>query len=213
MNMDYFVRATGPVMKYSAEDVVLDVGCGAGYLHESLRTRVREVHGVDVSERYLEHCRKKFEGVSNCRFYKLDERDYTNLSFLPERAFTKIVCLSVVQYYDRKEDLGALIRSMQRVAAPGAVALVSDIPATVGTGSDAVSLLALAAKERHLVDTLRYLLKMRFSEYHSVRTKNGVLRYEPDELARIARDMGLAAEVMSDQLTVNRSRLHLLLRF
>src|SRR5688572_19713690 len=151
MSMEHFVRATDPVMAYSADDVVLDIGCGGGYLAECLHRRVRELHGVDVSQRYLDHCRAKFGGAASLHFHKLDERNYTSLAFLPERTFTKIVCLSVIQYYDRESDLSDLILSVKRVAAPRALCLISDIPTTAGKGSDTLSLLTLAARERRLI--------------------------------------------------------------
>lgn len=213
MNMEYFVRATQTIMQYSGDDVVLDIGCGAGYLHESLHRRVRAVHGVDISQQYLDYCEAKFDGVSNCHFHKLDDTKYTDLGFLPERRFTKIVCLSVVQYYERPEDLEDLIRSVTRVAAPGALCLISDIPTTGATGADALSLLALAAKERHLFDTVRYLVKMRFSEYHGVRARAGVLDYPKEGLSELGSRLGLETQVLTDQLTVNKSRSHWLIRF
>ena len=213
MSMGYFVRATDPIMRYSSEDVVLDVGCGAGYLHEELKDRVQEIHGVDIAQRYLDYCKVKFEHFDNCHFRKLDENHYTDLGFLPEKRFTKIVCLSVIQYYERETDLEGLVRSVQRVAAPGALCLISDIPMRGATGGDAWSLLGLALKEQHLFDTLGYLLKMRFSEYHDVRAREGVVYYPVDGLNQLAADMGLDAEVLTDQLTVNKSRCHWLIRF
>lgn len=213
MSMEYFVKATGPIMEYSPDDVVLDIGCGEGYLAESLRGRVREVHGLDISQRSLDHCRAKFESAPGVHFHKLDERDYTSLAFLPEARFTKIVCLSVVQYYDRESDLDDLIRSIRRVAARGARCLIADIPTDRTSGSDALSLLAVAAKQGRLIDALRYLVRMRLSEYHAVRAKRGLVRYSPEKLRRRAADLGLEAEFLTRQLTVNASRSHWLLRF
>lgn len=213
MNMEYFVRATTPIMQYSAEDVVLDIGCGAGYLQELLHPRVREIHGADISRRYLDYCTAKFRGVENCHFHKLDEGRYTDLGTLPTATFTKIICLSVVQYYDEESDLEDLVHSLQRVAAPGALCLIADMPTTGATGADALSLLALAARERHLFATLRYLVQMRLSTYHEVRATQGVLEFQVSELNALADRLGVAAQVLDDQLTVNKSRSHWLLRF
>lgn len=213
MNMEYFVRATGPVMDYSEDDAVLDIGCGAGYLSELLHERVSEVHGVDISERYLETCRRKLSGASNCHFHQLDDEAYTDLGFLPSGRFNKIVCLSVIQYYEQPSDVERLIQSVRTVAAPGARFLISDIPTGASTGSDVTSLLALAWRERHLVDTLRYLAKMRLSEYHSVRARNGVIQFPQADLEDMSQRLGLDAEILTDQLTVNRSRLHWLITF
>lgn len=213
MNMEFFVKATESIMKYSTDDVILDIGCGAGYLPEALHDRVREVHGADVSQQYLDHCQAKLGRLANCYFHKLDEAGYTDLSFLPEQSFTKIVCLSVIQYYDRSEDLEKLVRSIRRVAAPGALCLISDIPGSAAASADALSLLSLAARKRRLFHAVRYLLKMRFSEYHEVRTQKGVLDFEVADLNQLAGRLGLDAEVLTDQLTVNRSRHHWLIRF
>ena len=64
-----------------------------------------------------------------------------------------------------------------------------------------------------LIHTLRYLVKMRFSEYHDVRASEGVLDWSAEGLDDLAGRLGLDAEVLTDQLTINKSRSHWLIRF
>ncbi len=71
----------------------------------------------------------------------------------------------------------------------------------------------LAARERQLLATLRYLFEMGFSDYHDVRARVGILDFQVEGLNGLANDLGVDCEVLIDQLTVNKSRSHWLLRF
>ena len=52
-NMEIFIRATDNILNYTKDDVILDVGSGPCYLASFLKDRVKEIHCLDISERYL----------------------------------------------------------------------------------------------------------------------------------------------------------------
>ncbi|MBM4429241.1 MAG: class I SAM-dependent methyltransferase [Chloroflexi bacterium] len=115
-NMQIFIRATEPIMNYSAEDTVLDIGCGPGYLAAFLMNRVKEIYCTDTSARYLDLCRERFRQHPNVLFHELDESNYTDFSFFEGPRFSIIICLSVVQYYGSITDVEKLIREVRRIA-------------------------------------------------------------------------------------------------
>ena len=59
-NMEIFITATDPLLNYNSQDVILDIGCGPGYLATFLKDRVKEIHCVDTSQDYVERCKERF---------------------------------------------------------------------------------------------------------------------------------------------------------
>ena len=208
----HFIEATKPVLQYNPRDVVLDIGCGPGNLEYYLKDMVREVHAVDISEKYIEECRKRFDGEENLIFYKLDADKYTDLSFLRNRDITTIICLSVVQYYNDVKEFESLIRSVREIACRGALLLIADLPVEHGALADICSNLTISFRKRILLQTMKFMFKMRFSSYHRVRSSRGLLCFSEDSLKQQIEDAGIDAKILKDPLTFNRSRLHLLIK-
>ncbi len=211
--MEIFLRSTDNLLNYNGQDIILDIGCGPGYLEAFLKDKVKEVHGVDVSEHYLDICRKKFSPDRNLFFYKLDKVDYTNLSFIYDKKFSLIICLSVIQYYKNINEVEKLIKEVQRVAMPGARFLIADILNDTGMIPDILAALRAGISERHLQETLKVMFRARFSEYSKTRSSSGVLSLSIDELRKLIDKLKLNAEVINTRLTFQGNRKHLLIRF
>jgi 2-polyprenyl-3-methyl-5-hydroxy-6-metoxy-1,4-benzoquinol methylase len=120
LNMEIFIQATYPIMKYNNNDIILDIGSGYGHLSEALKSEVKEIYGIDISQKFLEICKKKYSQYDNLHFRKLDPNNYTDFSFLNGHHFSKIVCLSVIQYYKNQDELENLIKSVKKIASKGA---------------------------------------------------------------------------------------------
>jgi SAM-dependent methyltransferase len=208
----HFIEATKPILQYNPRDVVLDIGCGPGNLEYYLKDMVREVHAVDTSEKYIEECRKRFDGEENLFFYKLDADDYTDLSFLRDRGITTIICLSVVQYYNDVKEVESLIRSVRDIASRDALMLIADLPVEHGALADICSNLRISFRKRILFQTIEFMFQMRFSSYHHARSSRGLLRFSEDSLKQLIEDGGIDAKILKDPLTFNRSRLHFLIK-
>ncbi len=206
-----FLKASEDVMAFSDQDRVLDIGCGPGTLIAAMAPRVREICGLDTSERRVEACRDRFTACENVTIEQLVER-YTDFSVVGERKFDKIVCLSVIQYYREKNDVRALIREVKRVAAPGARFLIGDILIEASLAQDVLSLLWSAVQDGQPLKVFKFLWQARFSEYGKLRRDIGLLSFRKNELLGMSNDEGLKAEVI-DGLTVNRNRSNLLIRF
>ncbi|RJQ22401.1 MAG: class I SAM-dependent methyltransferase [Nitrospiraceae bacterium] len=212
-DMELFIKATSPLLNYNSQDVILDLGCGPGFLASFLKNRVKEIHCLDTSERYLDICKIKFSKDQNIFLYKLDENNYTDLSSLQTGKFSLVICLSVIQYYKSIDEVKRLIEQVQRIALPGGKLLIADILVHSNTFSDIWGVLLTGIRERKLSETLKYLFRMKMSNYYRTRSSLGLLYLSFKQLNDLSKTLGLKAEVLSAQITTNRNRKHLLIRF
>jgi SAM-dependent methyltransferase len=207
----HFFETSRGLLDYGESDVVLDFGCGPGFLVERLEGVVKQVYGVDTSPRMIEECGDKFRDRPGLEFHLLPRDRYTDLSFL-DGAVTKTVVLSVVQYFSTVEDVGDLIRSVASVSAPGARLLIADIPTDSAALRDTAELLRAGLKEGFLFQCLAFLARTRFSRYAGTRAQQGLLCLPVPVLERLIADLNLNAEILTDPLTYNHRRVHLLVR-
>lgn len=95
---------------------ILDVGCGTGFVLESLR-KDYEVHGLDAADVAVRFCHSK--GLD------FVERGVLGSTKLSRDAYDMVMFLDVIEHID--DDLGVL-RAAERVLAPGGQLLVT-VPA------------------------------------------------------------------------------------
>jgi len=213
-NMDIFVTASDSLLCYNAQDTILDIGCGPGYLAAFLKDRVKEIHCLDTSQRYLDICKDKFFGHNNVFFYKLAEDNYTDLSFLNNQRFSIIICQSVIQYYKNTSEVENLIKEVKTIALAGAKFLVSDIPIANNLMAHIYGLLKGAFRKKRLLDISRMLFHIVTTAKHrKVYLSSGLLTFSDEKLKGLIYKLNLDAEVLSRRLTVNENRRHLLIRF
>jgi SAM-dependent methyltransferase len=205
----YFFKASHRLLNYKPSDVVLDFGCGPGFLVEQLHSLVLEIHGVDTSDQMIAECAGKFRDCPNVKFHLLPHERYTDLSFL-NPGYTKTVVLSVVQYFRKVADVGDLIRSVAAVSAPGACLLIADIPTDSVPLLDTIELVKSGWQEGYLIECIRFLAQTRFSHYSRIRAEQGLLCLPVPALEQLIAELSLDAEILTDPLTYNRRRVHLL---
>jgi prepilin-type processing-associated H-X9-DG protein len=213
INMEIFVQATYPIMKYNSKDIILDLGCGFGHLSGALKGKVKEIHGIDISQRFLDICKQKYEQYDNLHFYKLDENNYTNFSFLDGHHFSKIVCLSVIQYYKNQGELENLIKSVKKIASKGAKFLISDIPTGNSSYLDMLSMMKVGIQNECLLKIIKHLFKHMISDYYRIRSTRGLLFFTKGQLQKISERLDIHAEILTNKMTINRNRVHLLISF
>ena len=210
-NVNVFLKSSADLMSYSAGDSVLDIGCGPGHLLEALAPRVDRVCGVDVSAKYVTQCGTLLARFPRVQVKQLTE-DYTDLSILKGTTYNKIVCLSVIQYYRDKNEVQRLIRSVKKIAAPGARFLIADILIQTSLLEDTLSVLRSAMRERAVLQTVKFLFRAQFGQYAQLRRQSGLLSFTAEELQNMARGENLESELISRRLTVNDNRSHILIR-
>jgi SAM-dependent methyltransferase len=209
----HFHAAARDLLAVRGGDVVLDFGCGPGYLSELLALEAGEVHGVDTSAHAIAECRARCGARANLHFHHLDRGDPVDLSFLGGRRFSLIICLSVIQYFDSLASVERLLRSFARVAAPGGRALVADIPVRSSPIADTGELLRASISERFLGPALQFLVRSAVSPYARTRSRRGLLTVSEAQLRSLLATVQLDAEILATPLTWNRQRLHVCVRF
>jgi ubiquinone/menaquinone biosynthesis C-methylase UbiE len=213
-NMEVFVNASDSLLGYNTRDIILDVGSGPGYLAAVLKDRVREIHCLDTSQRYLDMCKEKFAEQRNVFIHKLKPGNYTDLSFLPDKTFSIIVCQSVVQYYQSVSEVERLIQEVRRVALPGAKFLIADIPVARGLIYQTYGLLKGAIEEKRLWEVCGMILRtVATTKHRNAYLSSGLLTFSEETLRGIVGKLRLDADLLSNRLTVNDNRRHLLIRF
>ncbi len=89
------LRVLLSTLPISAEDIVLDAGCGDGYISSQLAMVAKEVVGVDIDQGIIERNRKTFD-LPNLRFVACDLNELGNCFAI--NTFSKIVCTDVLEH-------------------------------------------------------------------------------------------------------------------
>jgi SAM-dependent methyltransferase len=218
---ELFLRQSRQVFPLGPEDSLLDLGCGPGALAHALARSTPHLAGyvgLDVSAAAVATARDRLARVpaaDRFRFAVLGP-DYLDLaSALSSNftlRFTRLLALSVVQYYRDASELRRLLDAMHALAAPGAILLIADLPLHQGEG-EIWRTLKSAASQGGLSRQVAFLARCALSPYRKVRQNAGLLTFDRQELASIAADCArryrAKAEVLEDDLTISTGRAHL----
>lgn len=208
-----FVKEMEKYIAFRPDDNVLDIGCGPGYLADCIAHRVREFHGVDISERQLNRARIRLAGRKNVLFHAIDKEAYTDLSALSPCRFSLVVCVSVAQYYREMSELESLLRSVSRLVEPGCRMIVADLPDAEATPGEPFRLLWRCWKEKSLLLQLKLLMKLRWKSYVRIRRQKSLLRFRAAQLEALVTRLGFRSTVIRAPLTTLSGRIHLLICF
>lgn len=110
----------------SAEDTVVDVGCGDGSISCFAANQKAHVIATDVCSVSVEQARKKLKR-SPARDFEVHVSDSNPLP-LPDNVATKVICREVLEHVD---DPAAVMSELVRVGKPGAAYLIT-VPDPVG---------------------------------------------------------------------------------
>jgi SAM-dependent methyltransferase len=215
------------------EDRLLDIGCGPGSLLQALvhrnesrgaaadaKSGLPRYLGLDVSSDSIRMAQARFSGHTQVkpdrqRFAALGP-DYLDFRAALPPGYTRLLALSVVQYYREEKELETLLRALHALAAPGALILVADLPLKDGGGTwmelkrTLQRAASLGAFGRHLL----FLARCAFSSYRKTRHHSGLLQFDTADLRALAqtlsREWGARGEMLTTPLTLSIGRAHLL---
>ncbi|HML76847.1 methyltransferase domain-containing protein [Geobacter sulfurreducens] len=91
-------------------DIVLDIGCGEGYITNIIKNSCKKVIGIDYSHDAIEKTRQRF-GIEAYHM------SCTNLEF-PDETFDKVIFTEILEHLTRLQGLTAL-KEAKRVLKPG----------------------------------------------------------------------------------------------
>ncbi len=216
INTELFLGRADRIVKFKKDDTVLDIGCGPGFLEMLLAERVGSILAVDTSSRYLDMCRDNCQVHGNVSTQILGE-DYTSLN-IPGGPFTLLLCVSVVQYYKDMSEIEALIRSAQKIAAPGARMLIADLPLNrgyFGVAWDGLCSFLMSIKHGYTMTFLKAAYDMYFSrlKYRMFSERNDIIYFTLRDIKSLIERMGLNATVIKHSLSIYSNRPSILIDF
>jgi SAM-dependent methyltransferase len=123
--------APSPWGPLSADDVVLDVACGAGHVSEQLAPQVRQVVGIDLTPELLElgASRLRDAGIRNVL---LQEGDAADLPFV-DGSFDVVVCRSSLHHFAH---IPRSLREMARVCRVGGRVAIDELVQPPGADAE-----------------------------------------------------------------------------
>ncbi|WP_422678788.1 methyltransferase domain-containing protein [Clostridium thermosuccinogenes] len=106
---------------FNKDMIVMDLGCGDGYIARGISKLVKKVIAVDISGEMLKELRKKAEksGITNVETLQTQAEDVP-----VEDSSVDAVCANMFLHH--MEDPEVQIREMYRIVKPGGIAVVSD---------------------------------------------------------------------------------------
>jgi ubiquinone/menaquinone biosynthesis C-methylase UbiE len=124
------------IASLQADRVVLELGCGAGFIAEQVSERTRSrVVGVDISSAAIEQARARVEREGKTRL-TFETKDIEKLDY-PERSFDAAISIDTLYYVD---DVENVVRRTARALKPGgAMYVFYNVHPDVGQASDPAS--------------------------------------------------------------------------
>ena len=97
---------------------ILDIGCGPGIMVDYMIEKNFEYHGVDISEKMIDVCNKKYSNIESVKFSigAIEAIKY------PDNFFDIVIVMGVVEYVDK--DLNA-IKELARVVKPQGTVIIT----------------------------------------------------------------------------------------
>ena len=105
---------------FESNDVVLDLGCGTGFLFRHINKQVGLLVGVDLSRKALQEAKERTKNLSNVVLVRADA---DNMPF-PDRTFDKIFAITLLQ---NMPNALRTVSEMKRAAKPQAIFAVTGL--------------------------------------------------------------------------------------
>lgn len=207
-----FARRLDKLLRINESNRILDYGCGPGFLIDSLVDKCGNLIGVDINAFFLAQCKKKHEGL---RFIKIssvvsDNEDVFSAEF-KDLKFDIIVILSIVQYFESKDDLEILLRMLRKyLTSDGKIVLADVIDAQTSSVRDGLALLRSCLLSGRILPLLKFMKYLFLSDYNRLSKKLNLLNISEESVNQIAENCSLKA-IKAEPLTLHPTRSSYLL--
>ncbi len=189
---------------------LLDFGCGPGYLANALKGKINSYYGVDISSTYIEIAKDKCTEYPNFFFREFPLAfSIKSLTVLKQegKQFDTIIILSVIQYFEKKDDVIELLENCKLLLKEGGKILLADIiESEKGLWKDVISILLHSIKRGYLLSFIQFLFRATQSKYNSLRKMHALFMLSKEEIFEIAQQLKLKVTILPC-ITVQRSRI------
>ena len=212
-NNEIFFKKNFKIFNYNNTHTVLDIGCGKGDFAKKISDKVNLVYCLDTSEEFISICKNNLGSANNVKILKLNS-DYTNLSLLKDIKFSIIIANSVVQYYKSQEEIVELVKSVKKIAINNAYFLISDIEVSKNKKKSYYQLIYNSIIGGYFFSLVKIGIKLLFNkEYTNAMKQQPILVVDLEKLIKDIVPLVKKVSTVSENLTVNIDRKHLLIKF
>jgi len=205
----YFQKNYIKIFPLEQNDVLLDYGCGPGYFLEKCISYNNNFVGVDISKNYIQFCKEKFNMQPNFSFYLTEDPDdfSTIQNVISEEKVSKIVCLSVLQYFPNER---AVEKFLDSIFSSGKIhATFGDIiPKNNSIIKDTLYVFMGALKNGFIISYISFILKTLFSDYLK-KDKAPLLQFDKDFFINYAQKNNLKISLLN--LSIPKTRFTVVL--
>ncbi|TAG12589.1 MAG: class I SAM-dependent methyltransferase [Sphingobacteriia bacterium] len=205
----YFSNKLLKLKLIADSDNLLDYGCGPGNFAHELKGKIGCYYGVDISENYIQQANKKMGAFPEFHFIHLHTNHPINeLKQFSEQGqfFHSIIIFSVVQYFNSKEEVSALLEKCKSILYPtGKIILADIIENEKGVWKDLWSICMHSLAHGYFISFLFFMARIKFSNYNTVKNKCMLLHISQAEVEEICKNMGLACSILP-KITLQKSR-------
>ena len=109
------------------EDIVLDVGAGAGYLSYCISPLVKKLYSFDFSKKLLIKSKLLNKNRKNIEIYH-DNILFMNETFRKKKVFNKIIVGSVLQYLKNYDEIEKVFQNLNNISSTKSLILFTHNP-------------------------------------------------------------------------------------
>ena len=107
-------------IKFGSNELVLDLGCGTGFLFQHINKRVGLLVGIDLSQKALQEAKKRTKNMPNILLVRADA---DNTPF-PNHIFDKVFAITLLQ---NMPDPMKTITEMKRIGNPQSIFAITGL--------------------------------------------------------------------------------------
>ena len=194
-------------------DVLLDYGCGPGFLIENLNANnAKKICGADISAFYIDKCKEKFADSNKYRFEVINSDNFDVLKdLIQQEKINKVIVLSVLQYFQDENKVKALLDSMLSLNSDIDCIVADVISSENNALKDVYSVFMQSLKNNYFISFLKFIKYAIFSNYSEVK-KAGFLKIDKPFFDKYAAENNLSIHYFDD-LTIHGSRYSALIKF
>jgi len=114
------IEDTLSITELKPNELILDLGCGTGFLFQHINKSIRLLVGLDISSKALREAKKRTKNLSNTALIRADA---DNTPF-PDHIFDKVFAITVLQ---NMPDPMKTITEMKRIGKPQAIFAITGL--------------------------------------------------------------------------------------
>ena len=189
---------------------VLEVGFGNGFLIKKIAPCVNQVYGVETSEKKIDRLHLELT-EQNVSLMKLDPLNYLDYSFLGDMKFDLVIVNSVVQYFQGICEVKELIQQLVEKLNGCGKLLISDIPVSSSSITNAVGQLLISIRYGFLFTALRTYFSKDVKSYLAFKETSELLALSKTDIENLMDTMKLQFSFVKETISHNHPRHHIMI--